>query len=163
MNKPRCDGKLFSLPKEQRASLDSRLFNEDISYEDAVDWLFKEFGVVTSKSAIGRYYQQAAAALVEVNRIAESGKFSWKPRSDASLDDLSADAKSSLEKWLFDQNLGYDSARHKLQVEFAISTSRRAIASFYHRTLKARLGDEAFRRSHRRSCKAVACPICARV
>src|SRR5579884_988411 len=75
MSKLRADSKWNELTEEQRDVLEAWLFEENISYREALDRLQKEFGITAALSSLARFYQQLAkermeAELLQVSRTA---------------------------------------------------------------------------------------------
>jgi len=68
--KPRSDSKLMSLPPHQRDTLIRWLTEENIKYPEAVDRLWKDFGVKTSATALSQFYATQCFSL----RYSEAGE-----------------------------------------------------------------------------------------
>lgn len=60
MGKLRSDSKWNELTDEQRDTLEGWLFEENISYRDALDRLQKEFGITVGMTSLARFYQHLA-------------------------------------------------------------------------------------------------------
>ena len=56
---------------------------------------------------------------------------SRKPRSDAKLKSLPPNQREMLIRWLLDENLSYEKAVKRLEQDFNVRTSLRAISGFY--------------------------------
>jgi hypothetical protein len=68
-----------------------------------------------------------------------------KPRSDSTLDNLPPNQRETLERWLFEENLGYEAAAKRLHADFNIKSSTTGVWGFYQRRAQARLLDRITR------------------
>ena len=60
MGKLRSDSKWNELTDEQRDTLEGWLFEENISYREALERLQKEFGITVGMTSLARFYQHLA-------------------------------------------------------------------------------------------------------
>lgn len=71
MSKPKSNSVIEAMPQNQRDQLEAWLFEENISYKDAVKRLLADFEVRAVESSVGRFYQRCAQ-LRMLDRIAQS-------------------------------------------------------------------------------------------
>lgn len=62
-----------------------------------------------------------------------------KPRSDSVLDQLPAQQRDALGKWLLVENVSYTEALERLRTEFGVRSSLPALSGFYQRLQQQRL------------------------
>jgi hypothetical protein len=55
---------------------------------------------------------------------------------------LTAGQRETLEGWLFEENIGYQEARERLEKEFGMKASMRALSEFYQMTARQRMEKE---------------------
>lgn len=64
---------------------------------------------------------------------------SRKTRTDSKLDGLPPHQKEVLERWLFEENLGYEEVLARLWRDFSVRSSRKAVGVFYQRVQQERM------------------------
>lgn len=62
-----------------------------------------------------------------------------KTNSNAVWNGLSAEQRGILERWLFEENLGYEKALERARAEFGYAGSRTGLQRFYQRTAELRM------------------------
>ena len=77
------------------------------------------------------------------NRLWEDIRMS-KMRSDSKWNELTEAQRETLEGWLFEENIGYQEARGRLEKEFGMQASMRALSEFYQMTARERM-EKGFR------------------
>jgi hypothetical protein len=75
------------------------------------------------------------------NQLWEDFRMS-KMRSDSKWSELTAGQRETLEGWLFEENIGYQEARERLEKEFGMKASMRALSEFYQMTARQRMEKE---------------------
>jgi Protein of unknown function (DUF3486) len=74
LSKPKSNSVLDALPENQRAQLESWLFEENISYNDASARLLADFNVRSAPSSIGEWYRRTQQQRM-LREIRESREF----------------------------------------------------------------------------------------
>lgn len=77
------------------------------------------------------------------NQLWEDSRMS-KMRSDSKWNEMTAAQRETLEGWLFEENIGYQEARERLEKEFGMKASMRALSEFYQMTARQRM-EKGFR------------------
>lgn len=72
---------------------------------------------------------------------------SRKTRTDSKLDGLPPNQKEVLERWLFEENLGYKEALARLWQDFSVRSSRKALGVFYQRVQQERMLEKVVSRA----------------
>jgi hypothetical protein len=72
----------------------------------------------------------------------EKGENMSKLRSDSTWAPLSPEQRETLETWLFEENLGYDEVRGRVQKEFGIEASKTSLVRFYAHAAEERMQRE---------------------
>jgi hypothetical protein len=62
-----------------------------------------------------------------------------KTKANAAWNGLSAEQRDTLERWLFEERLGYEKALERARSELGFEGSRTSLQRFYHRTAELRL------------------------
>jgi hypothetical protein len=84
MKKLRSDSVWHSLSPEQKEKLEGWLFEECLSYTDALERAQKEFGVTASAPALSRFYRRLAE---ERKSSLLQGALSWVAKTPDSMDE----------------------------------------------------------------------------
>jgi hypothetical protein len=65
-----------------------------------------------------------------------------KPRSNSNWNQLTSPQRELVEKWLFDEHLGYEAVLTRVKSEFGLEASRAGLGRYYQRRAKERQMDE---------------------
>ena len=65
-----------------------------------------------------------------------------KLRPDSNWCKLSAEQRETLERWLFEENIGYREALERVKREFGVTTSMRSMSEYYKRLARLRMRRE---------------------
>jgi hypothetical protein len=61
-----------------------------------------------------------------------------KPNSNSNWNQLTGQQRALVEKWLFDEHLGYEAALDRVKNEFGLEASRASLCRFYQRRARER-------------------------
>jgi hypothetical protein len=129
--KPRGDSTLARLSTAQKLELERLMFDENLPYQDLVEIVLQRFGVITSDSALNRFYKSAA----KKRSVSEHKP---NPASRISLATLTKAQRDIVEFWLCEANIGYVDVVSRVQNEFRVKVSKGALVRFYQERMFTR-------------------------